>query len=115
MTVSPNAHVSAAEVPLERLAGNSALTQQEKIAEISRQFEAVLLHQILSETQKTVVPSKYTDNSTAAGIYRDMISTQLADSISKSGSFGLARVFERQLSPHAAGAKHQNSTRSSAT
>jgi peptidoglycan hydrolase FlgJ len=88
---------AAIEVAPERLAGNSTLTESEKITEASRQFEAILLRQILEETQKTVISSKFSDNSTAGGIYRDMVTNQLADSISKSGSFGLAGIFERQL------------------
>ena len=99
---------SAAEVAPERLANNPALTEQEKIAEASRQFEAILLRQILEGTQKTVIRSKFSDNSTAAGIYRDMVTSQLAESISKSGAFGLAQTFERQLNrpgePQKAGA-----------
>ncbi|HWH69964.1 MAG TPA: rod-binding protein [Candidatus Sulfotelmatobacter sp.] len=90
--------VSASELPPERLANNSALTQQQKIAEASRQFEAVLLRQILDSTQKTVIRSEFTDNSSSASIYRDMITNQLAESISKSGAFGLAKTFEHQLS-----------------
>ena len=89
--------ISASDIPLERLAGNTQLTEEQKVAEASRQFEAVLLRQILHDTQKTVFKSKYSDDSTAAGIYRDMVTSQLADSISKSGRFGLAKSFERQL------------------
>jgi peptidoglycan hydrolase FlgJ len=95
--------VAAADIAPERLAGNTALTERQKIAEASRQFEAILLRQILAATQKTVIPSKFADNSTAADIYRDMITTQLADSISKSGSFGLAKTFEQQLTRPAGG------------
>lgn len=95
--------VKASDIAPERLAGNTALTEQQKIAEASRQFEAILLRQILSTTQKTVIPSKFVDNSTAADIYRDMITTQLADSISKSGAFGLAKTFEQQLTHPAHG------------
>lgn len=84
-------------MPIERLAGNGSLTEQQKVAEGSRQFEAVLLRQILNETQKTVIKSKLTDDSTAAGIYRDMITNQLADSISKSGALGLSQTLEHQL------------------
>jgi flagellar protein FlgJ len=90
--------VNAADVAPERLAGNTTLTDQQKIAEASRQFEAILLRQILDSTQKPVIPSKFADNSTAASIYRDMITNQLADSMSKSGAFGLAKTFEQQLS-----------------
>ena len=38
---------------MEKLAGNTNLSQEEKIGEVSRQFEAVLLRQILQTAQKT--------------------------------------------------------------
>ena len=71
--------LKAPDVPLERLAGNRSLSEEQKVAEASRQFEAILLRQILESTQKTVIPSEFSDNSTASGIYRDMITAQLAD------------------------------------
>jgi flagellar protein FlgJ len=85
-------------VPLQELAANKNLTEQQKIAEASRQFEAILLRQILSESQKPVITSEFTDNSTASGIYQDYITNTLADSISKAGTMGLAKIFEQQLS-----------------
>ena len=85
------------DVPLERLSGNATLTDREKIGEVSRQFEAVLVRQILAQTQKPVIKTKFTDNSAAAGIYRDLINNQIADSITKSGSIGLAQSLSRQL------------------
>lgn len=98
MNVGPlQPHRSAADIAPEQLAGSKALTEDQKIAEGARQFEAMLLRQILQESQKTVMPSKFSDNSATAGIYRDMITQQLADSISKSGSLGLAHSLERQL------------------
>ena len=97
MNVSPLQNNPAADVPIEQLAHNHKLTEEQKVAEVSRQFEALLLRQILQETQKTVIQSKFADNSTTAGIYHDMVTTQLADSISKSGTLGLAQTLERQL------------------
>jgi len=88
---------AAANVAPEQLAGNASLSEPQKVAEGARQFEALLLRQILQETQKTVIKSKFTDNSTSAGIYRDMVTSQLAESISKSGSLGLAKSLEGQL------------------
>jgi Rod binding domain-containing protein len=90
--------IIASDIAPEQLAGNTALTQSQKIGEASRQFEAVLLRQIISDSQKTVIQSEFSDNSTAAGIYQDLITNTLADNISKSGKFGLAKVFEQQLS-----------------
>jgi Rod binding domain-containing protein len=99
MNISPiQSTGDAANTPVEELAGNKSLTEQQKIAEASRQFEAIMLRQILSESQKPVITSEFTDNSTAAGIYQDYITNTLADSMSKSGTFGLAKIFEQQLS-----------------
>jgi Rod binding domain-containing protein len=101
MNVSPILSASdAADVPPEELAENKALTEKQKIAEASRQFEAIMLRQILSESQKPVITSEFTDNSTSAGIYQDFVTNTLADSISKSGTFGFAKIFEQQLTPH---------------
>jgi Rod binding domain-containing protein len=89
--------VSAADIAPESLAGNKSLSEHQKIAEASRQFEAMLLRQILSASQKPVIQSEFSDNSTAAGIYQDLATNQMADSMSKSGTFGFAQVFDRQL------------------
>jgi Rod binding domain-containing protein len=93
-----NRHVSAAELPLEKLAGSKAVPQQEKIAEISRQFEAVLLRQILSQAQKPMLKDTSAAGSSGSkAIYQDMLNEQLADRISHGGSFGFAKVLEKQL------------------
>src|SRR5438128_2615501 len=103
MNVSPlQPSIDASTIAPERLAKNPKLTEQQKIAEASRQFESILLKQVLENSQKTVIKSKLTaEESTASGIYHDMVTTQLADSISKSGKFGLTQTFEHQLDhPH---------------
>jgi flagellar protein FlgJ len=88
--------VNAADLPIEQLAGNPNVSQREKIEQACKQFEAVLLRQILGEARKTVISSGEQD-STVSGIYNDMITSQLADSISRSGTFGLAKSLEAQL------------------
>ena len=103
MNVSPTERaVNAAALSPEQLAGNSTLTEREKIHEASRQFEAILVRQILDSAQKPVIQSKFADQSTAGTIYRDMVTNQLADSISKTGALGLAQTFEQQLQRPAA-------------
>ena len=90
--------IQASELPLDQLAQNPNLTEKQKVGEVSRQFEALLLRQILHDAQKTVIPSRYGADSSVNGIYQDLSTAQLADSISKSGGFGLARNLEKQLS-----------------
>lgn len=92
-----NQHRQTAEVLPEHLAGNKNLSEGDKIAEASRQFEAILIRQILEGATKAVIKSNLSDDSTTASIYHDMMTTHLADSISKSGALGLAQTFERQL------------------
>jgi len=97
---STQSKIDSSHVALESLAGSRQLTEDQKIAEASQQFEAILLRQFLSESQKPVIKSSFTDNSTAAGIYQDFITNQLADSLSRSGGIGLAKTFEHQLTHH---------------
>jgi flagellar protein FlgJ len=89
--------VQAAGLPMERLAGNTHLSEARKVAEVSRQFEAVLLRQILAEARKNLFAPALSPRSVAGDIYQDMITNQLADGISRSGGFGLARSLEAQL------------------
>jgi Rod binding domain-containing protein len=112
MNVDPlQRQIVASDIAPEKLAGNARLSQEQKITEASRQFEAVLLRQILGDAQKTIIPSEFSDNSTAAGIYQDLITNTLANSISKSGAFGLAKTFEQQLNrPSGAGSKAGHGT-----
>ena len=96
-TLDPTQKVKASSLPLERLASNPNLSEADKVAEVSRQFEAILLRQILTEANKTTFKSTWNAPSVSKDIYQDMVSSQLADSISKAGTFGLARSFQHQL------------------
>ena len=102
MAIAPIQPVAtdAQDIAPENLMGNKQLTEDQKIAQASRQFEAIMLQQILSETQKPVITSEFTDNSTAAGIYQDYMTQTLAQSMAKSGTLGFAKVFEQQLTHH---------------
>ena len=94
---SGSSSAAASTLPLEQLAANKTLSEREKLTEVSREFEAVLLRQILGEGRKTVFHSKLSKDSATSAIYQDMVTSQLADGISRSGSFGLARSLETQL------------------
>jgi Rod binding domain-containing protein len=89
--------IRATDLPLEKLAANTRIGESEKLTEVSRQFEALLLRQILSEAHKTMFASNLMSDSAVSGIYQDMITSQLADQISRSGSLGLAGNLEKQM------------------
>lgn len=89
--------VQAADLPLDRLAASDQVSEQEKLAEVSRQFEAILLRQILSQAQKPLFESNLVSSSSSNAIYQDLITQQLADRISEGGSFGFAKLIEKEL------------------
>lgn len=97
MDVSPIRSVKASELTLEQLSRNSTIDDAEKTRELSREFEAILVRQILQNAYKTVIPSKFTSESSITSIYQDMITFQTAESISKSQSLGIAQSLENQL------------------
>lgn len=88
---------SPAAVPAERLEHHRGLSEGEKVAEACRQFEAILLRQILTAARKPVIPSDLNRESATSDIYQDMINNQLADAMSGNGGFGLARSLQVQL------------------
>lgn len=104
--------VQAGQLPLEKLAGNANVSESAKIDEVCRQFEAVLLRQILASAQKPLLDNSMSSSSTTGTIYQDMVVSQLADHISRSGSFGLSQVLQPQLSREADAEKKSNSPES---
>jgi Rod binding domain-containing protein len=96
---SLNQHISANEIPLDRLASNNQLSDAEKIEGVSKHFEAIFLRQFLMEGQKPLLNTKDSMGNATNQIYRDMMVNNLADEISKSGKFGLSKFFQQQLTP----------------
>ncbi len=94
--------MSANHMAVERLAGNNQLTEAEKIGEVSRHFEAILLRQFLGKALQPMFGGGAMGdgmNAATKGIYQDMITQTLADTISRTGEFGLAQAFRTQLMP----------------
>jgi Rod binding domain-containing protein len=84
--------VKAAELPLEKVAKSSHISDAEKVKEVSRQFEAILLRQILGHAQKGMFGS-----TSEAVIYQDLVTTEFANKISQAGGMGLAQRLEKEL------------------
>lgn len=91
--------VKPEDIPLDKIADSKALTEEQKTTEMTRQFEALLLRQILTEAQKPAFKSSLTPNSgVSASIYQDMMVNQLAEKISSARTLGLAQELETQVS-----------------
>ena len=65
---------------------------QAKLAKAARDFEAVLLRRMLTALEKSVQAS-----GKGGSMYGSMIVDAMADAISKSGGFGMAKVVEESL------------------
>ncbi|HEY3864419.1 MAG TPA: hypothetical protein VGO59_21305 [Verrucomicrobiae bacterium] len=89
--------VEASELPLESLAASKNVSDTDKVNEVSRQFEAVLLRQIMQDIRKPVLAPPEGDPATN-GVYNDMINNQLADGITRAGGIGLAKSLAAELS-----------------
>lgn len=86
-----------ANLSFEQVAASSHIDQQTKIAEAARQFESVLLRQMLTDIRKPIHHSNPEGQGAANAIYDDLINGTLADSISRSGMLGFARSLEKEL------------------
>jgi Rod binding domain-containing protein len=91
--ISKIASFLPSEIPLEKLAGNPNLSEVQKVAQVARQFESLLLKKILGQANKPMSEG----SGVAGGIYNDMVNGQLANSISQSGQLGLATALKGQL------------------
>lgn len=82
---------------LEHLKHSPKLTEQQRVAEAGRQFEAVLVRQMLNETMKPVFAGALDGNLSGQSIYRQMITDSLADAITQQSSFGFQNALVQQV------------------
>ncbi len=82
---------------LEKYSRNPNVSEADKVTEASRQFEAILVRQILGAARKSVISSGLERESAETGMYQDMVNAQLAEAITQSGGLGLARSLHIQV------------------
>jgi len=64
---------------------------------MTERFEAVFIRQILNDAQKPMISKPLLGRSAGEDIVRDLTTEKMADQISHSGDFGLARSLEISL------------------
>jgi peptidoglycan hydrolase FlgJ len=80
----------------------------------ARQFEAIILRQLLSPAIEPLMSGGLTGGQAAAGggggVYGYLVTDVLANSLSQGGGLGLSKMLEKQLTPKGAVTAEQVST-----
>jgi peptidoglycan hydrolase FlgJ len=71
--------------------GSGTKDDPEKVAEVSRQFEAILMRQFLSESVPMLRGGK------SGQVYGYLLTDSLADAMTKAGGLGLSNILQAQL------------------
>jgi Rod binding domain-containing protein len=84
---------------LGRLANHPHLKEEEKMEAVAKEFEVMLVKQVLKSAQQPMTDSGSTLFPTqgTGAIYGDMMVDTMAGSIGRAGQLGLARMFQQQL------------------
>ena len=80
-------------------------TDRERLAQASRQFEAIFVRQVLAEARKSHFGGDMFGEGnpdSALGTFRRMQDERVADLAAERGAFGLAKMIETQLSAQVA-------------
>lgn len=64
----------------------------EQAAEVSRQFEAILMRQFLSESMKPLL-----EGGPSGQVYGYLVTDSLAETMTKGGGLGLSHILQAQL------------------
>lgn len=78
----------------QEFAHNTQMTEQQKVAEASKQFESVMLRQYLKDALKPVVETDLTQNTASDEIYRSYLIDIMASSMAESGAFGVSNTLQ---------------------
>lgn len=85
----------AAGKPLSGAALRNADPAEQR-KEVAKQFEAILVRQLLGPTMTSMLGK---DGGVASNVYGDMMTDSMAQQLTRGGGFGLSGMLERQLAP----------------
>ena len=77
------------------------ITEEAKIQEATRQFEGVMVRQVLKEWLVPLFESELVQNSAANDIYRSYLIDVMADSMTRSGGVGITTSLQAAVTQHA--------------
>lgn len=78
--------------------GSSQLQETKKVAELSREFEAIFLEQMIRSMRATIPKDGILNAGNAEDVYQSMLDSEYAKSMTQQGSgIGLGAALQRQL------------------
>ena len=98
--IEKNLFLQMSEKNLERLRNPSSfgnVNSEKKIEKVSREFESIFLHKLLSSMRKTVPKSGLLD-SFATDMYKSMMDEEIAKEMSKNKGIGMGEMIYNDLS-----------------
>lgn len=95
--VSAAASSSRPDSDLERLAARTSLSAEDKIAELARRFEGLLLRNILKSMHRPVFETEGLSAGLGKGVYGDLALEHLANAVSRADQVGFGQSLRRQL------------------
>ena len=82
---------------LMEMAHSKHVSEQQKTAAVSQQFESVLVKQFLKEALKPMFKGVFNEDGNAHRLYRHFFTDAISESIASGGGFGVSTILQQQL------------------
>lgn len=82
---------------LMEMAHSKNISQKQKNAAVSQQFEAVLVKQFLKEALKPMFKGVFNEDAGAHRMYRHFFTDAISESVAQGGGFGVSNILQQQL------------------
>lgn len=94
---SNNNYVGMDTSMLMEMAHSKNISEQERNAAVSQQFESVLVKQFLKEALKPMFQGVFNEDAGAHRMYRHFFTDAISESIAQGGGFGVSNILQQQL------------------
>ena len=94
---SDNKYVGMDTSMLMEMAHSKSISEKQRNAAVSQQFEAVLVKQFLKEALKPMFKGVFNEDGGAHRMYRHFFTDAISESIATGGGFGVSNILQQQL------------------
>jgi Rod binding domain-containing protein len=94
---SDNKYVGMNTSMLMEMAHSKSISEKQRNAAVSQQFEAVLVKQFLKEALKPMFKGVFNEDGGAHRMYRHFFTDAISESVAQGGGFGVSNILQQQL------------------